>query len=62
MTQYTHFNELPHGAEFSLNGNVWRKQSTRTAVMLKPTEYVGVCSYFGNRELCIVGLHSRITS
>jgi hypothetical protein len=62
MTQYIYFNELPYGAEFSLNGNRWRKRSTRTAVMLKPVGYSGVCSYFVQRELCTVGLHSRMAS
>lgn len=60
--QYIHFNDLPIKAYFSRNGNEWMKRSTRTAEIVKPEEYSGTWFYFGERELCIVGLHDRIAT
>ena len=59
MKQYIYFNELPVGANFSLNGNQWRKRSTRTAEIVG-SDYAGTWFYFKQRELAIVGLHSRL--
>lgn len=58
--QYAHFSELPARALFTLNGNQYRKRSTRTAEIVKPASYAGAWFYFRARELVIVGRHSRI--
>ena len=57
--QYAYFAELPVTTVFSMNGNQWIKQSTRTAKIVKPVEYSNSWFYFGNRDLCIVNKHSR---
>ena len=54
--QYIQFREMPLRTLFCLNGNRCQKVSSRTAQLI---EY-GRTFYFGQRELCIVGLHSRI--
>ena len=38
------------GLEFEKNGNLWVKQSTRTARIIKPVEYSSRWFYFGKRE------------
>jgi hypothetical protein len=53
---YAYFGELPLKAHFVMNGNKCVKMSTRTAQLV---EY-GRTFYFGKRELCIVGEHSRL--
>lgn len=60
MKQHIRFNELPTGAEFAKNGNVYRKQSGRTARIVAPAEYSHRVFYFRNAELCTVGVHSRL--
>jgi len=56
--QYAHFAELPLHTLFVMNGNLCKKVSTRTAQLV---EY-GRTFYFGKRELCIVGSHSRLAN
>lgn len=56
--QYAYFADLPLHTEFVLNGNRCKKVSTRTAALL---EY-GRTFYFGKRDLCIVGAHSRLSA
>ena len=60
--QYIKFNELPLLSVFSKNGNSWIKQSSRTARIIKPKEHSTKWFYFRQSELCIVGLHSRLSS
>lgn len=60
--QYAYFKELPVTAIFSRNGNQYIKQSTRTAKIVKPVEYSNSWFYFGNRDLCIVNNHSRLST
>ena len=57
--QYAYFAELPVTTVFSMNGNQWIKQSTRTAKIVKPVEYSNSWFYFSKRDLCIVNKHSR---
>lgn len=56
MKQYAYFNELPLGTEFHLNGNRYIKKSSKTGFL---TEYSRIF-YFKQKELVIVGLHSRL--
>lgn len=56
--QYAYFSELPVGAHFVRNGNRVQKVSTRTGCLLDH----GRVFYFGKRELCIVGEHSRLAA
>jgi len=58
--QYIYFNELPEQAIFILNGNQYRKRSTRTAEIIKPVEYAGTWFYFRKKDLCITGKHTRL--
>ena len=44
------FEDVKTGLEFEKNGNLWVKQSTRTARIIKPLEYSNVWFYFGQRE------------
>jgi len=44
------FEDIKKGAEFEQNGTLWVKQSTRTARVVKPIEYVNRWFYFGSRE------------
>jgi len=44
------FEDVKTGAEFERNGNLWVKQSTRTAKIIKPVEYSNVWFYFSKRE------------
>ena len=48
------FNQLPIGCQFSLNGNQYRKRSTRTAEIDKPQQYAGTWFYFGQKELVLI--------
>ena len=54
--QYVYFEELPLKTEFHLNGNTYRKRSSRTADLPEYNRWF----YFGRRELVIVGTHDRI--
>lgn len=56
--QYAYFSELPIATLFVQNGNFVQKVSTRTGRLL---DYDRVF-YFGRRELCIVGEHSRLAA
>lgn len=56
MKAYAYFKELPIKTEFSLNGNRYVKQSTKTARLV---EY-GKTFYFLRGELCVVGVYSRL--
>lgn len=58
--QYAYFKELPVGCAFHLNGNTYKKQSTRTAVITQPVNYAGKWFYFTPKDLCIVGMHDRL--
>ena len=58
--QYVYFNEMPTSTVFHKNGNTYKKQSTRTARIVKPVEYAGNWFYFSMKELCIVGVHDRL--
>jgi len=44
------FEDVKTGAEFEKGGNLWVKQSTRTARIIKPVEYSNRWFYFGKRE------------
>tara|TARA_R110000772_G_scaffold160001_1_gene271219 strand:+ start:26 stop:208 length:183 start_codon:yes stop_codon:yes gene_type:complete len=44
------FEDVKTGLEFEKNGNLWVKQSTRTARIIKPVEYSSRWFYFGKRE------------
>ncbi len=44
------FEDVGTGLEFEKNGNLWVKQSTRTAKIIKPVEYSNVWFYFSKRE------------
>ena len=57
MRQYARFDELPLKCEFSRNGNLWVKHSTRTARIVG---YGNLVFYFSRRELCTVGAYSRL--
>ena len=46
----TTFSNVAIGSHFDCNGNTWIKVSTRTARIVKPTEYAGKCFYFGKSE------------
>jgi hypothetical protein len=48
------FNDLPVNDKFSLNGNEYRKRSTRTAEIIKPETFSGTWFYFGKNELILV--------
>ena len=61
MKQLSYFAELPEKATFSRNGNLWLKRSSRTAEIVQPECYAGTWFYFAQKDLCIVGLHSRIS-
>ena len=61
MKQHSYFNELPASTLFSLNGNQYRKRSTRTAKIVWPIEYNSNWFYFANNTLVEVGLHSRLS-
>lgn len=56
MKQYVYFRDLPVGAEFVLNGNRCKKRSSRTADLVEYDRWF----YFGQRDLCIVGLYCVI--
>lgn len=55
--QYVRFENLPVKAYFFQNGNLWQKQSTRTA---RVDEY-GRWFYFGKKEFCVVGEYSDVS-
>lgn len=55
---YIYFDELPPQTEFTLNGNNYIKQSSRTAYLL---DY-GRWFYMAARDLCIVDSYSRLDS
>tara|TARA_R110000796_G_scaffold77619_1_gene173507 strand:- start:213 stop:395 length:183 start_codon:yes stop_codon:yes gene_type:complete len=44
------FEDVKTGSEFEKGGNLWVKQSTRTARIIKPVEYSSRWFYFGKRE------------
>ena len=46
-----YFHQVTVGETFHCNGNVWRKRSSRTAVMVRPVEYAGKWFYFRQNEL-----------
>ena len=55
MKQYsTQFSRLLVGETFSKNGNIWRKQSTRTAKIVIPEEYSNKTFYFSKDEQIII--------
>ena len=58
--QFAHFSKLPLNTQFSLNGNMFKKRSTRTAEIVTPHQYSGTWFYFKSRQLVIVGLHSLL--
>ena len=58
--QFAHFSKLPLNTHFSLNGNTFKKRSTRTAEIVKPHEYSGTWFYFRKKQLVIVDLHSLL--
>lgn len=58
--QFAHFSTLPLNTYFSLNGNAFKKRSTRTAEIVKPAEYAGAWFYFKKKALVIVSLHSLL--
>ena len=44
------FKDLKAGAKFAYGGNLWVKQSTRTARIIKPSDYSGRWFYFGAQD------------
>ena len=48
------FDELKVGVEFTRCGTTYIKQSTRTAVIIKPVRHSGWWFYFGNKDNCVV--------
>lgn len=62
MRMYAHFEALPVSTVFCLNGNLYRKQSTRTAALVHcSAKFIyGRWFYFGKKELCIVGPYSLL--
>ena len=44
------FEDVEAGSEFEMGGNLWVKQSTRTARIVKPVEYSGRWFYFSKRD------------
>jgi hypothetical protein len=56
MKQYAYFSELPIKTEFVYNGNICKKETTRTATL---TEY-GRKFYFKKLDLVIVGKYNRL--
>lgn len=54
--QLVRFGELPPKSEFHAGGNTYVKRSTRTADLPRYARWF----YFSPKELCIVGLHSRL--
>lgn len=44
------FKDLPIGKDFHLNGNIWRKRSNRTAVLIEPKHVAGAWFYFKQAE------------
>ena len=47
----TQFERLPFGLIFEKNGTIFRKKSSRTAEIIRPTEYAGTWFYFSANEL-----------
>jgi hypothetical protein len=43
----TNFKDVKAGAKFAFGGNLWVKQSTRTARIIEPAAYSGRWFYFG---------------
>tara|TARA_R110000782_G_scaffold140036_1_gene232544 strand:+ start:351 stop:590 length:240 start_codon:yes stop_codon:yes gene_type:complete len=62
MRQYSYFNELPVQTLFSLNGNQYKKRSTRTAKIVWPENYSNSWFYFSDTTLVEVGLYSRLAA
>jgi hypothetical protein len=48
------FSDLPTNENFSLNGNEYRKRSTRTAEIINPEMFSGTWFYFGKNELVLI--------
>ena len=46
----TKFTNVSKGARFVFGGNLWIKQSSRTARIIEPTEYSGRWFYFGAQD------------
>lgn len=61
---YALFSELPVTAEFTLNGNRYRKRSRRTAEFAGDTRraFGPRRWYFAMRELVVVGAYSRLAA
>lgn len=51
LWEVSYFRKLQVNEYFRCNGNLWRKRSTRTAVMVKPEEYAGTWFYFEGRQV-----------
>ena len=58
MRQYAYFDELPVKTHFVVNGNRWIKKSKTTAFLPEFNRWF----YFNRKDLCVVGLHSRISA
>jgi hypothetical protein len=56
MKQYAYFNELPVGTVFFINGDSYKKQSSRTAYF----DYAKKWFYMQMKTLCVVGQYSRV--
>lgn len=55
MKKYnTQFERIKIGKNFSKNGNLYKKRSTRTAEIVSPTEYAGQWFYFSNKDQVII--------
>ena len=47
-----YFKNAEIGESFWAGGNLWRKQSTRTARLVKPDLYAGPWFYFSQNDIC----------
>ena len=52
MSQLAYFSELPINAFFTSNGNLFRKQSSKTAHLVEFGPRKGKRVYFGKNDLC----------
>ena len=61
IRQYAYFSDLPVSTIFSMNGNQWRKRSTRTAQIVTPVEYSSSWFYFNQRDPVQVNAYDRLS-
>ena len=59
--QVARFEDVEVGVVFQNGGNIWRKKSSRTAVMVSPERYAGTWFYFKQYETVEIRLSSAGT-